>query len=84
MTRAEYNAAMKKVDALMMKAVGMTHEDLGDFCSWDCVEEGLTPEEVTIECLDAQDWVSEEVYAMVERTARGTDWETKPARGGRS
>ena len=67
MTRAEYNTKMKQVDELMLKTIGMTHGCLADFMSWDAAEAGMTPLEIAEECLDAQDYVPEEVYELLHQ-----------------
>jgi len=46
-----YEQWIAKVDRVLQNRIGLTHEDLADFCSADCWEDEMSPEEGAEECL---------------------------------
>ncbi len=51
---------MRLVDLALLARVSLTHHDLADFGFRDAFEDGISPEEVAAEMLDAEGFVSED------------------------
>lgn len=54
----EFSDWLDKVDAILIQHIGLTHEDLADFNSYDAWDSEMTPEEGARECL-----ASDDIYA---------------------
>ena len=54
-----YKQWIARVDANLESRIGLGHEDVADFNSYDAWSDGMTPEDGADECLESDDTYSE-------------------------
>ena len=54
-----YKQWIAQVDANLELRIGLGHEDVADFNSYDAWSDGMTPKEGADECIDCDDMYSE-------------------------
>jgi len=50
---------LKQVDSNLHGRIGLSHDDLADFCSYDCWNDEMSPQEGADECLSNDDIYAE-------------------------
>ena len=55
MSDLEYREWMSKIDRILRNTIGITTDDLADFCSRDLYDDGVSPFDAAQEALDNDD-----------------------------